>query len=140
MLTDAQALEVARTTKVVAVVGMTDGSKPGRASFEIPQMIQAKGIRILPVNPMIKEALGEPAVGHLAELALVPDLVNVFRKPEAIPEITDELLALTPERRPKTVWLQTGISHPASEARLEAAGYQVVSDKCLGVLVARSGR
>jgi predicted CoA-binding protein len=140
MLSDAEALEVARTTQVVAVVGMTDGSKPGRPSYDIPKMVQARGIRVLPVNPLIKEALGEPAVAHLADLAVVPDLVNVFRRPEAIPELAEELLALPPAKRPKTVWLQTGISHPESEARLEAAGYKVVSDKCLGVLVARSGR
>jgi len=140
MLSDAEALETARTTQVVAVVGMTDGSKPGRPSFDIPKMVQARGIRVLPVNPLIKEALGEPAVARLADLAVVPDMVNVFRRPEAIPELTDELLALAAEKRPKTVWLQTGISHPESEARLEAAGFKVVSDKCLGVLVARSGR
>ena len=140
MLSDAEALEVARTTQVVAVVGMTDGSKPGRPSYDIPKMVQARGIRVLPVNPLIKEALGEPAVARLADLAVVPDLVDVFRRPEAIPELADELLALPPAKRPKTVWLQTGISHPESEARLEAAGYKVVSDKCLGVLVARSGR
>ncbi|HTB23118.1 MAG TPA: CoA-binding protein [bacterium] len=140
MLTDEEALEVARTCKVVAVVGMTDGSKPGRPSFDIPRMLQERGITVLPVNPLIKEALGVPAVAHLADLTAVPDLVDIFRRPEAIPELTDELLALAPGRRPKTVWLQTGISHPESEARLEAAGYQVVSDKCLGVLVARSGR
>jgi predicted CoA-binding protein len=140
MLTEAEALETARTTRVVAVVGMTDGSKPGRPSYDIPKMVQARGIRVLPVNPLIKEALGEPAVARLADLAVVPDLVNVFRRPEAIPELADELLALAPEKRPKTVWLQTGITHPESEARLEAGGYRVVSDKCLGVLVARSGR
>jgi uncharacterized protein len=140
MLSDAEALEVARTTQVVAVVGMTDGSKPGRPSFDIPKMVQARGIRVLPVNPLIKGALGESAVARLADLAVVPDLVDVFRRPEAIPELADELLALPPEKRPKTVWLQTGITHPESEARLEAGGYEVVSDKCLGVLVARSGR
>lgn len=140
MLNEDEALEVARTCKTVAVVGMTDGSKPGRPSFEIPQMMQARGIRILPVNPLIAAALGQPAVARLADLGERPDVVNVFRRPEAIPELADELLALAPGKRPRTVWLQTGISHPASEARLEAAGYQVVADKCLGVLVARSGR
>ena len=140
MLSDEEALEAARTCTVVAVVGMTDGSKPGRPSFEIPKMLQARGIRVLPVNPQIKQALGEASVTRVADLALVPDIVDVFRRAEAIPELADELLTLPPERRPKTVWLQTGITHPDSEARLEAGGYKVVSDKCLGVLVARSGR
>ncbi len=140
MLSDEEALEVARTARVVAVVGMTDGSKPGRASFEIPQMLQKRGLRVLPVNPMISAALGETSVPHLADLREVPDVVDVFRRSDAIPELAEELLALPPPRRPRTVWLQTGIRHPESEARLEAAGYRVVADRCLGVLVARAGR
>ena len=140
MLNEQQALEVARTVKVVAVVGQTDGSKPGRASFEIPQMMQQRGITVLPVNPMITASLGVPAVAFLKDLVQVPDVVDVFRRADAIPEIADELLALPPEKRPKVVWLQTGISHPESEARLEQGGYQVVSDMCMGVLVARVGR
>jgi len=139
-LDDAKALEVARGAKVVAVVGMTDGSKPGRASFEIPQMMQQRGIRVLPVNPMIQQALGEKAVPALKDLGVKPDVVDVFRRSEAIPELADELLALPAEKRARVVWLQTGISHPEAEARLEAGGYQVVSDRCLGVYVARSGR
>ena len=139
-LNDAQALEAARTANVVAVVGMTDGSKPGRPSFEIPQMMQQRGITVLPVNPMIQSALGQKAVGTLAELAVVPDIVDVFRRSDAIPEIAQELLALPAAKRAKLVWLQTGISHPEAEAALEAGGYQVVSDRCLGVYVARSGR
>jgi len=140
MLTDAEALEAARTCKVVAVVGMTDGSKPGRPSFEIPQMMQRHGVRVIPVNPMIKTALGEPSLAALADLPQAPDIVDVFRRPEAIPELAQELLALPREKRAKIVWLQTGITHPEAQAALEAGGYQVVADRCLGVYVARSGR
>ncbi|HXB98697.1 MAG TPA: CoA-binding protein [bacterium] len=140
MLTDAEALEAARTCKVVAVVGMTDGSKPGRPSFEIPQMMQRHGVRVIPVNPMIKTALGEPSLAALADLPQAPDIVDVFRWPEAIPELAQELLALPREKRAKIVWLQTGITHPEAQAALEAGGYQVVADRCLGVYVARSGR
>ena len=139
-LNDAQALAAARACRVVAVVGMTDGAKPGRASFEIPQMMQQRGIRVLPVNPMIQAALGEKAVPALAALAVVPDIVDVFRRSDAIPELAQELLALPTAKRAKLVWLQTGITHPQAEAALEAGGYQVVSDRCLGVYVARSGR
>lgn len=139
-LDDTQALDAARNAKVVAVLGMTDGGKPGRASFEIPQMMQQRGIRVLPVNPMISQALGEPAVASLADLTVVPDIVDVFRRSDAVPEIARELLALPPGKRAPLVWLQTGISHPEAEAALEAGGYRVVSDRCLGVYVARSGR
>ena len=140
MLSVQEALEAARTAKTVIVVGMTDGSKPGRPSFEIPQMVQKHGIRVIPVNPMIQEALGEKAYAKVGDVDVKADIVDVFRKPESIPELADELLAIPKEKRAKIVWLQTGISHPEAEAKLEAGGYQVVSDMCLGVLVARSGR
>ena len=140
MLSDEEALKAAREAKVVAVVGMTDGSKPGRASFDIPQMLQVRGYKVLPVNPRIEQALGVKSVAALADLDVVPDIVDVFRKAEDVPAVADELLALAPEKRAKLVWLQTGIRHPESEARLEAAGYQVVADRCLGVYAARAGR
>lgn len=139
-LDDAQALEAARTVKTVAVLGMTDGSKPGRASFEIPQMLQQRGVKLTPVNPMIQSALGEKSLASLKELPAGIEILDVFRRSDAIPEIAEELLALPIEQRPKLVWLQSGISHAEAEAKLEAAGFQVVSDRCLGVYAARAGR
>jgi predicted CoA-binding protein len=103
-------------------------------------MLQKRGYTVLPVNPRIEASLGVKAVASLGELSVVPDIVDVFRRPEDIPAVADELLALPPEKRAKLVWLQTGISHPESEARLEAAGYKVVADRCLGVFAARAGR
>ncbi len=140
MLSDAEALEAARTAQVVAVIGMTDGSKPGRASFDIPARLQAHGYTVLPVNPKISEALGVKAVAQVGDLEVVPDIVNVFRRSEDIPAVAEELLALPLAKRAKLVWLQTGITHPEAEAKLEAAGYQVVADRCLGVFAARVGR
>lgn len=139
-LDDVQSLEIAKHVRTVAVLGMTDGSKPGRASFEIPQMLQARGIQVLPVNPMIQSALGQPSLPSLDQLPQGIEVLDVFRRSDAIPEIADELIALPAAQRPKLVWLQTGISHPQAEAKLEAAGFQVVSDRCLGVYVARAGR
>ncbi len=139
-LDDNQSQQIARTVQTVAVVGMTDGSKPGRASYEIPQMLQARGIKVIPVNPMISEALGEKSYPDLASLPIVPDVIDVFRRPDAIPALADELLALPKEKRAKIIWLQSGITHPEAEAKLEAGGYEVVSDRCLGVYVARVGR
>ena len=133
-----QALQAAGTAKVVAVYGMTDGRKPGRPSFEIPKMLHDRGVRIIPVNPRIEAALDIPALKTLDELDVKPDILNVYRKPADLPQLMEELLALPPEKRPACVWLQTGIVNPEVEARLEADGYQVVSDLCLGVLKSRS--
>jgi predicted CoA-binding protein len=62
-----------------------------------------------------------------------PDIVNVFRRPDAIGEVADEVLALPPERRPAVFWLQTGIRNDEAAARVAAAGIKVVQDRCLGV-------
>jgi predicted CoA-binding protein len=139
-LNDADSLELARTAKLVAVLGMTDGSKPGRASYDIPVRLERAGMQLIPVNPMVEMALGHKSLKSLAELPAGVEILDVFRRSEAIPEIADEVLALPAAQRPKTVWLQTGISHPEAEAKLEAAGIGVVSDRCLGVYVARAGR
>jgi predicted CoA-binding protein len=103
-------------------------------------MLQQRGIEVIPVNPMIQSSLGVPSLKSLAELPAGVEVLDVFRRSDAIPEIAAELLALPPERRPGLVWLQSGISHPESEAKLEQAGFRVVSDRCLGVYVARAGR
>jgi predicted CoA-binding protein len=64
----------------------------------------------------------------------------VFRRPAAIPDHVDEILALPAERRPKVVWLQSGIRHDEATARLLEVGIDVVQDACLGVFVSRYGR
>jgi len=137
MLAEQAMLEAVRQAKTVGVVGATDGKKPGRASYEIPAQLQRRGLKIYPIHPTLSQALGEPCLARVAGLPLAVDILDVFRRPEAIPELADELLALPAEKRPKLVWLQSGITHPEAEARLEAAGFQVVSDACLGVVAAR---
>jgi len=94
-------------------------------------------MKIYPVNPNIQSSLGEKAYATVKELPLKVDILDVFRRPDVIPTLADELIALPEEKRPKTVWLQTGITHPEAEAKLEKAGFKVVSDACLGVVAAR---
>ena len=65
------------------------------------------------------------------------DVLDVFRRSDAIPALADRLIALPAERRPRTVWLQTGIRHDAAAGRLAAAGMRVVQDRCLGVYAKR---
>jgi predicted CoA-binding protein len=87
------------------------------------------------VNPKLDHVLGEPAVSKLAELQEPPELVNVFRRPESVPDHVDEILALA--QRPRAVWLQLGIRHDAAARRLEAEGIAVIQDRCLMVEHAR---
>jgi len=127
--TIAEILENART---IAVVGLTN--REGRASLGVSRYMQSQGYRILPVNPQIEEALGEKAyptldaaVAALAGEGTGIDLVNVFRAPEFVPAIVDDVIRL---RIPR-LWLQEGVIHDEAALRAESAGIRVVMDHCL---------
>lgn len=137
---EARILDIVRDAKTVAVYGMQDESKADRAAYTVPMSLKARGYRIIPVNPNIVSSLGIPALAQVADLAFAPDILDVFRRSEAIPGVAAEVLALPPERRPKTVWLQTGVTHAQAEQQLMAAGIQVVSNRCLAVYAARINR
>lgn len=128
---------IVRALRTVAVVGMKDEEQGAQPAFEIPRMMQARGIRVIPVNPKLKSSLGVAAHPDLASVAEPFDAVDVFRRSAAIPELADQILALPAERRPRVVWLQTGIRHDDAARRLAAAGLDVVQDRCLGVYASR---
>lgn len=132
-----EVLEIARTAKTVAVEGMQDEKKMDRPAYQIPAMLQERGMKIYPVNPNIQSSLGEKAYPAIKDVPVRVDILDVFRRPEVIPTLADELIALPQEKRPKVVWLQSGITHPEAEAKLEKAGFKVVSDACLGVIASR---
>jgi uncharacterized protein len=124
---------IVRNARVVAVVGMKDGSDPEAPAFTIPKALKARGLRIIPVNPMIQASLGLTAYKDLASVPEAFDIVDVFRRSENVAELVDEILALPPARRPRVVWLQTGIRNDVAAAKLAEAGIQVVQDHCLKV-------
>lgn len=126
-----------REARLIGVVGMQDERKKDRPAYLIPEALQRFGYRVIPVNPLIEASLGEKAYPDLASLPARVDILDVFRRPEAIPALALEILALPEDRRPKLVWLQSGITDPESEERLAAAGLAVVSDRCLGVYASR---
>jgi len=128
---------IVREARVAAVVGMVDESKSDRPAFRIPKTMQEHGIRVIPVNPTIAASLGETAYPDLASVPVPFDVVNVFQRSEKIGPVADQILALPPERRPRVVWIQTGIRNDEAAARLAAAGIRVVQDHCLGVYAAR---
>ena len=128
---------IVRGMKVVAVVGMKGEEQADEAAHGIPKLVQSKGRRVIPVNPKLSSTLGERGWPDLASVPDRFDLVDVFRRSEAIPSVADAVLALPPERRPRVVWLQTGIRHDEAAARLAAAGIDVVQDACLGVYSGR---
>lgn len=134
---EAELAAIVREARTVAVLGMVDESKSDRPAFRIPQMMQETGIRVIPVNPTITSSLGEPAYPDLASVPTPFDVVDVFQRSEKIGPIADAILALPRERRPRVVWLQTGIRNDEAAARLAGAGIQVVQNRCMGVYSAR---
>lgn len=120
-----QLRQILAETKVIAVVGLSN--KPNRLSHEIAAYLQAQGYHIIPVNPTITEALGERAYPSLREIHQRVDVVQIFRKPEDVPPIVDDAIAIGA----KVVWMQPGIVHEDAATRARAAGRQVVMDTCM---------
>jgi uncharacterized protein len=121
-------------THTIAVVGASD--KPTRPSNEIYSYLLSTGqYQVYPVNPTISEIDGAQVYSRLADLPVIPDMVDVFRRFDDLPSVLAETLALA--QRPKTLWLQEGLWHEEVGRDADAAGLQVVMDRCLMVEHAR---
>ncbi len=115
-------------TRSIAVVGLSD--KPFRASYGVSQYMQQQGYTLYGVNPMLSEALGQPAYPDLTALPVTVDMVNVFRRSEEVPAIVDAAIA----HGAKALWLQLGVIDEAAAEKAQAAGLTVVMDRCLMVV------
>ena len=121
--------ELLEGAKTIVVVGCSP--KPERDSHRVAAYLQNAGYRVIPVNPVAEEILGEKAYPDLASIPpeIEIDIVDVFRRPEHIPAVVDAVL----DRGAGALWLQLGCGHPASEARASEAGLDVVSDLCIKI-------
>ncbi len=128
-----QLRDILERTHRIAVIGM----KPAGAAFSVPAYMQRHGYEIVAVNPNYHTIGSHAAVGSVAEVDGPVDMVNIFRRSDAVAGHVDEILAMDP--LPKTVWMQLGIRNDAAAERLQAAGIDVVQDRCLKVEYARSG-
>ena len=113
--------------RVVAVVGLS--SDPNRPSYRVARYMQTHGYRIIPVNPGCQEILGEKCYPSLRDIPFPVDIVDIFRKVEAIPGIVAEAIAVGA----KVVWMQQGLEEPASAHTARQAGLSVVMDRCLKI-------
>jgi len=134
---ESELAEIVRSMRLVAVVGMKGEDRAEEPAAAIPRMLQERGCEIIPVNPTIEQAFGVRALRSVTELAVRVDVLDVFRRPEVIPSLVDEILSMPADLRPRVVWLQTGIRHDEAAAGLAGAGLTVVQDRCLGVYAAR---
>lgn len=119
--------------RTIAVVGLSD--KPSRDSHRVAAYLRLHGYRVIPVNPAVREILGEVSYPDLASIPaeIAVDIVDVFRKPEFVPAVVEAAIA----RGARVVWFQLGIVHNAAADRARAAGIAVVMDRCIKVEHAR---
>jgi predicted CoA-binding protein len=121
------AIEAMLAMRVIAVVGLSDD--PGRASYGVARYMQQQGYEIIPVNPLIREALGRPAYASLADIGRPVELVDIFRRSEYVGAIVDEAIAAGA----RGIWMQLGVQDAAAAERARAAGLYVVMNRCLMV-------
>jgi predicted CoA-binding protein len=114
--------EQLRNSRTIAVVGLSND--PARDSYRVSKYMQSRGYRIIPVNPMIQETLGEKSYPNLKSVPGPIDMVDIFRRSEYVPPVVDEAI----EVGVKYIWMQDGVVHPEAAARAEAAGIPVVMD------------
>jgi len=111
--------------RTIAVIGLSPN--PARPSHRVARAMQGNGYRIVPVRPLVKEVLGELAYTDLESIPFKVDMVDVFRAPQHVPAIVESCIALGIPR----LWLQDGVVHEEAAQRAQAAGIEVVMDRCI---------
>jgi predicted CoA-binding protein len=112
--------EQLRNSKTIAVVGLSDN--PDRPSYGVTRYMQDQGYRIIPVNPMIEEVLGEKSYPDLKSVPVPIDMVDIFRRSELVAPVVDEAI----EVGAKYIWMQDGVINEEAAAKAEAAGIPVL--------------
>ncbi|MER5172254.1 CoA-binding protein [Thioclava sp. GXIMD2076] len=139
MTTDTTLREIFTATKVIAVVGYS--ANTDRPSHMVAKFLQGKGYRVIPVNPGLagQSELGETVYADLASIpdGIAVDMVDIFRRSDAVPEITREALEHLPSLR--TVWMQIGVANAEAAELAEQAGKTVVQDRCPKIEMPRLG-
>lgn len=126
--TDAFLRDILKRTKTVAVLGVS--ANQVRPSFYVARYLKLKGYRVIPVNPGLagQELLGETVYPDLTSIPEDVDMVDIFRRSEAVPAIVDEALARWPDL--PTIWMQIGVQHAEAAATAEARGIDVIQNRC----------
>ena len=125
-------MRILRTTTSVAIVGAS--ANPARASYFVASyLLSSSSYDVYFVNPRATEILGHPVYPSLADLPVVPDLVDVFRRHDDLPSVLEETVAVGAQ----TLWLQLGLWHEDVARGAESAGLDVVMNRCLKIEHAR---
>jgi predicted CoA-binding protein len=125
-------LDLLQRTRSIAIVGMSKNSSRS-IHFVATYLAGSTDFDVYYVNPRETEIMGQPVYASLADLPVVPDMVDVFRRVDDLPAVTDEAIAVGA----KSVWFQLGLEHPEAAATAVAAGLDVVQNRCLKIEHAR---
>ena len=117
--------KILNSSRVVAVVGLSE--KPHRPSYRVARYLKENGYRIIPVNPGVGNILGEQSYPDLGSIPERVDVVNIFRRSEAVLPIVEEAIRIGA----RAVWMQEGVIHEKAAARAQEAGLLVVMDECI---------
>ena len=124
-MSDEEIRQLLSESKTIAVVGLS--AKAWRPSHGVSEYMQSRGYRIIPVNPNLTEALGEKAYARLEDVPGPVDIVNIFRRPEAVEPIVEAAIKMGA----RMVWMQEGVVHRRAAEKARAAGLGVVMDRCI---------
>ncbi len=140
LITDSRGIaDLIRSTRTIAVLGIKPESHADQAAHYVPAHMAAAGFEIIPVPvyyPEVTEIFGKKVFRKLTDIGRPIDMVNVFRRPNDIPQHLEDIIAA----RPKCVWFQLGIRNDEAARRLAEAGIKVVQDRCLMVEQGRLSR
>ena len=127
LVTDQDFEGLLRAVRTIAVVGLSP--KPDRDSYRVAAYLQQAGYRILPVHPEGGSILGEPVYRCLTDIPASErvDVVDVFRRPDALPDLVPRVLAVGP----RALWLQLGVTHAGAEQAAIEGGVDLVVDRCM---------
>jgi len=117
--------KILKESKTIAVVGLSP--QPKKYSNRVAKYLKNQGYKIIPVNPTIEEVLGEKSYPNLTAVPEPVDIVDIFRRPEFVPDIVREAIQI----KAKVVWMQEGVSNPEAAEEALKSGLKVVQNKCL---------
>jgi uncharacterized protein len=126
-----QIRRILERSRVVAMVGLS--ANPERDSNQVARYLIDHGFTVVPVNPQETEILERTCYPDLLEVPFDVDVVDIFRRREAIPEIVDQAI----EKRAKVIWMQLGLAHNDAAEKARQAGLEVVMSRCIKVEHAR---
>ena len=121
----ARIADVLKKAKTIAVVGLSPS--PFRPSYGVAAYLQTHGYKVIPVNPTVDEVLGQKSYRSLRDIPEKVDIVNIFRRPENVPSVVAEAIAI----KAPVVWMQEGVIHEKAAEKARRAGLFVVMDLCI---------